>query len=208
MAQITYTDKVALNENPEIAAINKVSDDDMNEIKSVVNANYNNTIQITNIEPTDSDNKIWIDTGEIAQQVSEITNSYSTSTGIGYSANYVNTMNTYSSTEVRCGTWYNGKPLYQRTIYISSLPNNTTDYYDIFSSSEIGNIGVCFMDEGNSYMTITSGGHTETDTLNWIYSTTAFIMTCIYDKQIRIITKDNKSAFSAYITVKYTKTTD
>lgn len=90
MAQITYTNKVALNENPEIANINKVTDDDMNEIKQVVNDNYNNTIQITNTEPTDSDNKIWIDTGEIAQQVSEITNEYSTSTGLGYSANYVN----------------------------------------------------------------------------------------------------------------------
>ena len=67
MAQITYTNKVALNENPEIAAINKVSDDDMNEIKSVVNDNYNNTIQITDNEPTDSDNKIWIDTSALSQ---------------------------------------------------------------------------------------------------------------------------------------------
>lgn len=92
MGQITYANKVALNENPEIAAINKVSDDDMNEIKSVVNANYNNTIQITNSQPTDSDNKIWIDTGEIAQAHTEITNSYSTSTGLGYSANYINNL--------------------------------------------------------------------------------------------------------------------
>lgn len=90
MAQITYTNKVALNENPEIADINKVTDDDMNEIKQVVNDNYNNTIQITSTEPTDSDNKIWIDTGEVGSAVSEITNSYSTSTGLGYSANYVN----------------------------------------------------------------------------------------------------------------------
>ena len=90
MAQITYTNKVALNENPEIAAINKVTDDDMNEIKSVVNANYNNTIQITDTEPTDNDNKIWIDTGEIGSQVSEITNNYSTSTGLGSSASYLN----------------------------------------------------------------------------------------------------------------------
>lgn len=90
MAQITYTNKVALNENPEIANINKVTDDDMNEIKQVVNDNYNNTIQITDTEPTDSDNKIWIDTGEVGSQVSEITNEYSTSTGLGYSANYVN----------------------------------------------------------------------------------------------------------------------
>lgn len=37
MAQITYTNKVALNENQEIADINKVNASDMNEIKSVVN---------------------------------------------------------------------------------------------------------------------------------------------------------------------------
>ena len=61
MGQITYADKVALNVNPEIAAINKVQDTDMNEIKKVVNENYNNTIQITNTQPSDSDWKIWID---------------------------------------------------------------------------------------------------------------------------------------------------
>lgn len=37
MAQITYTDKVALNENPNVADINKVNASDMNEIKNVVN---------------------------------------------------------------------------------------------------------------------------------------------------------------------------
>lgn len=40
---ITYDDKVALNENPSIADINKVTDDDMNEIKSVVNNNASET---------------------------------------------------------------------------------------------------------------------------------------------------------------------
>lgn len=39
MAQITYNDKVALNENPNIPDENKVTDDDMNEIKNVVNGN-------------------------------------------------------------------------------------------------------------------------------------------------------------------------
>lgn len=72
MAQISYTNKVALNENPEILDINKVTDDDMNEIKQVVNDNYNNTIQITDTEPTDPDNKLWIDTGEIQNSGSEI----------------------------------------------------------------------------------------------------------------------------------------
>ena len=39
MGQITYANKVALNENPSIPDINKVTDDDMNEIKNVVNQN-------------------------------------------------------------------------------------------------------------------------------------------------------------------------
>ena len=39
MAQITYDNKVALNENPNVADINKVTDDDMNEIKTTINAN-------------------------------------------------------------------------------------------------------------------------------------------------------------------------
>ena len=46
MAQITYTNKEALNENPEIANINKVTDDDMNEIKQLENDNYNYTKQM------------------------------------------------------------------------------------------------------------------------------------------------------------------
>ena len=39
MAKITYANKVALNPQPSIADENKVTDADMNEIKSVVNSN-------------------------------------------------------------------------------------------------------------------------------------------------------------------------
>lgn len=39
MALITYTDKVAMNANANIPAINKCQAADMNEIKSVVNTN-------------------------------------------------------------------------------------------------------------------------------------------------------------------------
>ena len=41
MALITYADKSALNENPQISDNNKVTADDMNEIKEVTNENYN-----------------------------------------------------------------------------------------------------------------------------------------------------------------------
>ena len=40
MAKITYEDKVALNPQPSVANINKVSDADMNEIKASVNELY------------------------------------------------------------------------------------------------------------------------------------------------------------------------
>lgn len=147
-------------------------------------------------------------TSQYIEGGANLSNVYGTSNENGYTQEYINSLNTYSSTEVMCGVWYDGKPLYQKVIYINSLPNNSTAYYNIFNSSEINNIDVCFMDEGNSYMTVTEANHTETDTMNWIYSTSGFVMTCIYDKQIRIITKDNKSTTSAYVTVKYTKTTD
>lgn len=40
MAKITYDDKSYLNLNGNIPNVNKVTDNDMNEIKSVVNTNY------------------------------------------------------------------------------------------------------------------------------------------------------------------------
>lgn len=53
MAQITYTDKTALNINGDIADTNKVNASDMNEIKTVVNGNYNEVGDITNLTTTD-----------------------------------------------------------------------------------------------------------------------------------------------------------
>lgn len=53
MAQITYTDKVAINTNSGVADINKVKAEDMNEIKSVVNGNYNEVGTLTNLNTTD-----------------------------------------------------------------------------------------------------------------------------------------------------------
>lgn len=41
MAKITFTNKVPLNENPDIADINKCKANDLNEIKQVVNENEN-----------------------------------------------------------------------------------------------------------------------------------------------------------------------
>jgi hypothetical protein len=55
MAKITYDDKVALNEEPSVAEINKVTDDNMNEIKSSVNDIYDNALVNKGIIPNNTD---------------------------------------------------------------------------------------------------------------------------------------------------------
>lgn len=114
----------------------------------------------------------------------------------------LNSKEAYSLNEERIGTWIDGKPLYRKVVYISSLPNNTMTKYQVFNDKSI--IDTCFIDSSGSYMKIAQ----EVDTLNWIYSTTGFIMTCLLDKEIRIKTTDDKSTAHAYIAVCYTKTTD
>lgn len=78
---ITYDNKVALNENPGVAEINKVTDDNMNEIKSVVNNNASetstNTTKITNLQTystseTNTGQK-WIDNKPIYRKVFSFT---------------------------------------------------------------------------------------------------------------------------------------
>lgn len=52
MAKITFTNKVPLNENPNIADINKCKASDLNEIKRVVNTNENKVlIAVSNTAP-------------------------------------------------------------------------------------------------------------------------------------------------------------
>lgn len=69
LSKITYTDKETLNPLPSIADKNKVTDDDMNEIKLVVNSAIDqveaNTIPQQATAPVSpSENDLWIDTDE------------------------------------------------------------------------------------------------------------------------------------------------
>lgn len=69
MAQITYDDKVYLNENASVPAINKVQASDMNEIKNVVNAN-DDKFNYTQEEQTIG---TWIDGKPIYRKVVVLT---------------------------------------------------------------------------------------------------------------------------------------
>lgn len=62
MALITYDDKVAINENSQVADINKVTASDMNEIKNIVNQNANDLDDVINNKITEigsNNNGTW-----------------------------------------------------------------------------------------------------------------------------------------------------
>ena len=60
LSKITFEDKIALNPQPEVAEVNKVTDSDMNQIKSVVNAGIDDT---NKLEDYSQEQKIgtWVD---------------------------------------------------------------------------------------------------------------------------------------------------
>lgn len=59
MVKIMFEDKVALNENPSIADINKVNASDMNEIKTVVNNNADTLDNIVSNTPGTAQDKAY-----------------------------------------------------------------------------------------------------------------------------------------------------
>lgn len=116
--------------NIKISELNELEQVDNDDLLVIVDTSSNETkkvkarnvgtggggsevVIIDDKQPTSEFNKLWIDTGEVQNLGSEITNEYSESTGVGYSANYINNLNTYSTTETKIGT-YNGKILYSK----------------------------------------------------------------------------------------------
>lgn len=89
-----------------------------------------NEIAISETEPTTETTKLWINSGEVGSQASEITNSYSTSTGIGYSANYVNNLlktTTVSGTPSGGGNVSTGLST-NNTVIVAVKPLNVSDH--------------------------------------------------------------------------------
>lgn len=73
MSQITFANKVALVNQPDVANENKVTDSDMNEIKTAHNDTDNNVNNLINGEVYSTSeiktNKVWIDNKPIYRKV-------------------------------------------------------------------------------------------------------------------------------------------
>lgn len=110
--KIMFEDKVALNENPSIADINKVTAGNMNEIKTVVNG-IDDTLD--NI----------------------VSNTSGTAQNKAYSQEYINNLNAYSTTEKRVGTWIDGKPIYRKSYQYEKTTIQNNIFIDTISNLDV-----------------------------------------------------------------------
>ena len=114
----------------------------------------------------------------------------------------IGTGNDYSTDEQIIGTWIDGKPLYQKTIYLGNLPNATTANVN----TEISNAKRLI----NYFATATdsNGGQIAFPRL-WIGGTgDIYIGFGANLSTINIATTSDRSGMTGYCTVQYTKTTD
>ena len=144
-----------------------------------------------------------IKANQSAGLVADVSNVYSTSQSDTYSCDYVNNMNKRSSTEIKTGkTWIDGKPIYSIVVNVGALPNNaslnvptsTFDGANKFITQMYG-IGASAQEE---YLKIPYYA-TDQNYINLIINST---------HQISISTGADRSRFTGYIYLEYTKTTD
>lgn len=114
---------------------------------------------------------------------------------------YNQNMMNYSTSEQRIGTWIDGKPIYRKVIDLGSFPNNAekqvahnitnidfiSKVYIIGRLSNGLTIQLPYYDNSNTALSITT------------MATTSNVI---------IITKSDRSSYTGYATLEYTKTTD
>lgn len=114
---------------------------------------------------------------------------------------YLNPSNDYSTDEKAVGTWIDGKPIYQKTINFGTLPNADTKLVDM----NISNIDRIISYSG---LAVSSTGIMTIPNVSIENNLQYAVNLWFTSTQIRIITAFDRSNFTAYITIQYTKTTD
>ena len=112
-------------------------------------------------------------------------------------------MHHYSTSEHLCGTWIDGKPLYEITVDVGTLPNQATKSvnYGVADVKAIVKLyGIGIASTGASCPLPFSDDYSPAG--NILLDANASSGT------IRLISQSDKSPFHGYVTMQYTKTTD
>ena len=125
-------------------------------------------------------------------------NTYSESTENTYSCDYVNKLNTYSTDEIRVGTWIDGKPIYRK---VFNRGNDLSSF-----NHNIANVDLIWIDSAHSIRKHLSG-----NVFNIVGGTNdSAIKLVIYvnDTEVHIDNIGGLSPSEIYIALEYTKTND
>lgn len=106
----------------------------------------------------------------------------------------------YSTNEMVIGTWVDGKPLYRKVIDIGALPNNTTKYVN----HNISNVDIIT----NYYGVCKSSNNIHFKLPYTSVTTTGSIQVYCTNTQIVVQTDADRSGYSGFTIIEYTKTTD
>lgn len=112
----------------------------------------------------------------------------------------VGTGNDYSTDEQIVGSWIDGKPLYQKTVELGTLPNNSTKSvaHGISNLNEIVEIkGI--VKSGTTFMQL---GKPSTSDIHWS------IELEVAGNNVAVTTGSDRTSWTGVCTLKYTKTTD
>ena len=115
--------------------------------------------------------------------------------------NIENTLNTYSTSEIRIGTWINGKPLYRKVIDCGSLPNNNIK--TIATGLNFSTTCVAKKIEG-----IATYANGLSLSLPYPSANYPIYINIDSDNNISITTNIDRSNATGYVTIEYIKTTD
>lgn len=113
----------------------------------------------------------------------------------------------YSLDEMVVGTWIDGKPLYQKTVYIESLPSSADKGEYAHNIENLENLcGTEAIVKWKSNGTIADLSHAQI--MNGELNAPASFFYSVEKTNIVIYVNIDRSGCSAYVTIKYTKTTD
>lgn len=153
------------------------------------------------------------DSGSVTHFTSRPTNT-SVLFCIAYKDIYSNPMNDYSTDEKVIGTWVDGKTLYQKTITITNFYDNNVERHSV-SLGDISGLNVDIAYISNVCLIAEAGAQLIFAGSSYINDGMYFYLSINNKSFIQMITKnmwwdrdDSTKAFTAYITIQYTKTTD
>ena len=142
-------------------------------------------------------------TSQYIEGGAEISNVYGTSTSNGYSQNYINNLNTYSTNEVRIGNW-DSKPLY-RKIITGTMPTVQTEGTAVNVTVSLGSLNI--KDYFLEWQNVEYGNRRFP--INWIQGNLHVYANIDNNKDLSI--ESNMTAFNNrtfFVSLLYTKTTD